>query len=193
MRLPSRLPTTARLREIVASSVEAAGYDLEHLSAKPVGRRYLLRIVVDSDTGVDLDAIAELSRTISGLLDQAEAAGEEIIPGEYDLEVGSPGIERPLTTQRHWRRNAGRVVRVRAGGQQVLGRIVEVDADGVVLEVEGAARRFTFADLGPGRVQVEFSHLVAEDGDETEVGDETADVGDGRSDDGIDDEGEDEE
>ncbi|MBT8226273.1 MAG: ribosome maturation factor RimP [Dactylosporangium sp.] len=166
----------AGLRRVVAEVAAAEGYDLEHLSAKRVGQRWSVRVSVDSDAGTDLDRIATLSRRISTALDRTETEGQELVPGEYDLEVGSPGTDRPLTAPRHWRRNLGRLVRARAGSRQITGRIVESDDEGVVLDVEGATRRFVFSNLGPGRVQVELSRL-ADDG----------------IDDGIDDEGEDEE
>jgi ribosome maturation factor RimP len=148
----------ARVRAVVEHVATEAGYDLEDLAIQRVGRRYLVRIAVDRDAGVNLDAIAELSRKISASLDETEAGGEELIAGEYELEVGSPGVDRPLVEERHWRRNIGRSVQVRAGGQQVTARISDVDAAGVVLD----AARFAFADLGPGRVQVELKRLEAD-------------------------------
>jgi ribosome maturation factor RimP len=147
--------------------VTGAGYDLEDLTIQRVGRRYVVRIAVDSDAGVDLDAVAELSRKISTGLDAAEAGGDELIAGEYELEVGSPGVDRPLTEARHWRRNIGRLVEVRASGRPVTARIIDVDAAGVVLD----AGRFEFVELGPGRVQVELKRLedvVDDEGEDEE-------------------------
>jgi ribosome maturation factor RimP len=158
---------------VVEPVVTGAGYDLEDLTIQRVGRRYVVRIAVDSDAGVDLDAVAELSRKISTGLDEAEAGGDELIAGEYELEVGSPGVDRPLTEARHWRRNIGRLVEVRASGRPVTARIIDVDAAGVVLEIVGqaAAGRFEFAELGPGRVQVELKRLedvVDDEGEDEE-------------------------
>jgi ribosome maturation factor RimP len=127
----------------------------------------VVRIAVDSDAGVDLDAVAELSRKISTGLDEAEAGGDELIAGEYELEVGSPGVDRPLTEARHWRRNIGRLVEVRVSGQPVTARIIDVDAAGVVLDTG----RFELAELGPGRVQVELKRLedvVDDEGEDEE-------------------------
>jgi ribosome maturation factor RimP len=147
----------ARLRAVVAPVVAGAGYDLEDLTVHRMGRRHLLRLAVDSDQGVDLDRVADLSRGISAALDAAEAAEGDLVPGEYELEVGSPGVDRPLTAPRHWRRNRGRLVQVRAAGRQLTGRVTDADDAGVVLDVDGAARRFAYPELGPGRVQVEFT------------------------------------
>jgi ribosome maturation factor RimP len=84
----------------------------------------------------------------------------------YTLEVSSPGVDRPLTSPRHWRRAAGRLVTVKvtdAGGSQpVSGRVTVADEDGVTMDVDGAPRRFAYAVLGPGAVQVEFGHLPSE-------------------------------
>src|SRR6266545_1355967 len=71
-----------QLTEIVAPVVAKAGYDLEDLGISRVGRRHLLRLVVDTDGGVNLDAVAELSRQVSEALDAAESGGEELIVGE---------------------------------------------------------------------------------------------------------------
>jgi ribosome maturation factor RimP len=160
---PLRPPTAEhreRLRAVVEPVVVDAGYDLEDLSLSRVGRRYLVRVAVDSDKGVDLDAVAELARAISHDLDAAEADGDELIAGEYELEVGSRGVDRPLTEPRHWRRNVGRLVRVRVKDRDVTARVTTADADGVTLDVDGLPERVGWADLGPGRVEVELKRLA---------------------------------
>jgi ribosome maturation factor RimP len=166
--------------------VAAGGYDLEDLSVTRVGRRLLVRIAVDSDRGVDLDAVAELSRGISSALDAAESGGDELIAGEYELEVGSPGVERPLTLPRHWRRNRARLVKVKAAGHEVTGRVLAADDAGVTLDVDGVRQTHPYDDLGPGRVQVELKRLA----ELPELDDEDPDSEDtdGEDDEDIDDE-----
>jgi ribosome maturation factor RimP len=139
--------------------------DLESVRVTAAGRRRLLRVVVDSDRGVSLDDAATVSRELSAALDQAAAMGD--FP--YTLEVSSPGVDRPLTDRRHWRRAVGRLVKVTvtdSGGSGnsgvVSGRIVSADADGVTLDVDGARRRFPYAVLGAGAIQVEFGHPPSE-------------------------------
>ena len=84
--------------------------DLESVRVSVAGRRRLLRVVVDSDHGVSLDDAADVSRDVSAaLLDATDVIGD--VP--YTLEVSSPGVDRPLTEPRHWRRAAGRLVRVK--------------------------------------------------------------------------------
>ena len=143
-----------RVRDTLDPVVTAAGYDLEDVSVTAAGRRSVVRVVVDRDGGVDLDAVAELSRAASTALDDTDVMGES----PYVLEVTSPGVDRPLTEARHWRRAAGRLVRVSVtDAGQVTGRVVAADDTQVTLEVDGAPRSFAFAALGPGHVQVEFA------------------------------------
>jgi ribosome maturation factor RimP len=157
-----------RLNEIIAPVTDRAGFDLEGVTVSRVGRRHLVRVVIDRDAGVDLDAIAEVSRSVSAALDSAEQAGDTLVAGEYVLEVSSPGVDRPLTQPRHWRRNRGRLVSVTVSAPQatrLTARIVAVDDAGVVLDVDGAARRFGYEHLGAGRIQVELGGVEADHGE----------------------------
>lgn len=171
-------PATERLAGWIEPVVGSAGYDLEELVVTPAGRRSVVRVVVDRDEGVTLDDIAEVSRSVSAVLDDNDD-GMGRTP--YVLEVTSPGVDRPLTEPRHWRRNVGRLVAVPVGPagatEQVTARITAVDDAGVALAVEaaggkpGARRRpptgrtVPWRELGPGRVQVEFARAgTDEDG-----------------------------
>src|SRR5215213_11791990 len=120
-------PATAGLTGWITPVVDGAGYDLEELVVTPAGRRSVVRVVVDREQGVTLDDIAEVSRAVSEVLD----ANDDGMGRPYVLEVTSPGVDRPLTERRHWRRNVGRLVTVSVGpqgsGEQVTGRITEVD------------------------------------------------------------------
>lgn len=164
-----------------------AGYDLEDMALSRAGRRHLVRVVLDRDGGVTLDAVAEVSRSISAALDEAEESGGELFAGEYALEVGSPGVDRPLTLPRHWRRNLGRLVKVQVAAppdsetgvpsgvpavdRQVTGRVVAADDVGVVLDVSGSPCQVSYQRLGPGRVQIEFTRLdEVDDADLAEMG-----------------------
>ncbi|TCB96210.1 ribosome maturation factor RimP [Micromonospora zingiberis] len=159
-----------RLRAVIGPVVDGAGYDLEDLSVSRAGRRHVVRVIVDADGGINLDAVADVSRAVSAALDAAEETGGDIVAGEYQLEVSSPGVDRPLTLPRHWRRNVGRLVRVTvrgaaesgtgpAGDRQVTGRVTAADDERVLLEIDGERAEWSYTELGPGRVQVEFSRL----------------------------------
>ena len=156
----------ARVRAVIEPVISAAGYDLEDVSIARAGRRHVVRVLVDTDGGIRLDDVAIVSREISAALDAAEESGGEVLAGEYQLEVGSPGIDRPLTLPRHWRRNKGRLVAVNG----LTGRVVSTDDEGIVLDVDGTPRELSFGELGPGRVQIEFKRL-----DEADFGDEDGD------------------
>jgi len=151
-----------RIADVIRPVIVAAGMDLESVRVTAAGRRRLLRVVVDSDRGVSLDDAATVSRELSAALDTVAVMGD--FP--YTLEVSSPGVDRPLTDHRHWRRAVGRLVQVAVtdsgGARPVSGRVAAADADGVTLDVEGARRRFAYAVLGAGAIQVEFGHPPSE-------------------------------
>ncbi|WP_046472104.1 ribosome maturation factor RimP [Allosalinactinospora lopnorensis] len=143
----------ARLAELIEPVLAEAGLDLEGIEVTPAGKRRLLRVVVDSDDGVDLDMVGEVSREISATLDTSDAMGK----APYVLEVTSPGVDRPLTRPRHWRRSRGRVVHAQlAAGGEARGRVVDADESGVTLDINGQTHSYDYSDLGRGKVQVEF-------------------------------------
>ncbi|MDG4865080.1 ribosome maturation factor RimP [Streptomyces sp. T-3] len=162
-----------RLRELLEPLVSSQGLDLEEIEVESVGRKRVLRVVIDSESGVDLDQIADVSRALSAKLDETDAMGA----GEYNLEVGSPGAERPLTEHRHYVRAVDRLVKFQLteGGGELIARILGVDDEGLDLEVPGVkgrkptARRLTFGEIAKARVEVEFNrknkNADAEDAD----------------------------
>ncbi|MEZ0494227.1 ribosome maturation factor RimP [Kineococcus sp. TBRC 1896] len=144
---------------------------LDDVDVSSAGRRHVVRVVVDGagdePADVDLDAVAVASTAVSQALDDADVLGQ----APYTLEVTSPGVERPLTTRRHWARARGRLVRaVLADSSSVLLRVVSVDDEGVHGTGEpqavkgrpprardvGAPHDLAWADLVRGEVQVEF-------------------------------------
>jgi ribosome maturation factor RimP len=176
-RAPSRGAVDAdRIVGLLEPAVAALGMDLEGVKITSAGRRRLLRIVVDADGGVSLDDIALASRELSATLDRAAAMGE----AAYTLEVSSPGVDRPLTEPKHWRRAVGRLVSAplrpqpgtsaTAPDATVTGRVVGADSSGVRIDVDGASREFGYSELGPGRIQIEFAPLdgYADDGADEE-------------------------
>jgi ribosome maturation factor RimP len=171
-RAPSRGAADAeRIVGLLEPAVAAMGMDLEDIKITAAGRRRLLRIVVDADGGVSLDDMALVSRELSATLDRAAAMGE----ASYTLEVSSPGVDRPLTEPKHWRRAVGRVVSAPLQSQPgtsatapaatVTGRVAGADSSGVRIDVDGASREFGYSELGPGRIQIEFAPLGGYAGD----------------------------
>jgi ribosome maturation factor RimP len=150
---------TSRVRAVIEPVVVTAGFDLEDVKLSRAGRRHVVRVLVDADGGISLDDVAVVSREISLALDTAEEAQGEVLAGEYQLEVGSPGVDRPLTLPRHWRRNVSRLVAVTVAGRSLTGRVTAAGETGVVLDTDGTSTEIPYAELGPGRVQIEFKRL----------------------------------
>ncbi|WP_327671921.1 MULTISPECIES: ribosome maturation factor RimP [unclassified Streptomyces] len=160
-----------RLRELLEPLVTSQGLELEEIEVASVGRKRVLRVVVDSDEGADLDVIADVSRALSAKLDETDAMGE----GEYELEVGTPGAERPLSEHRHYVRATDRLVKFQLNDEsELVARIIKVDDDGLDLEVPGVkgrkptSRRLDFADIARARVQVEFNRKNKNDADDND-------------------------
>ncbi|MEQ4718225.1 ribosome maturation factor RimP [Nonomuraea sp. B19D2] len=151
------------LMKLLEPVVSAEGLDLEDVTVTQAGKRRLLRVIVDRDGGVSLDDVAEVSQAVSTALDDDDSMGQSA----YTLEVSSPGVDRPLTEPRHWRRAAKRLVKAEMrDGTVVEGRILAADETGVDIDVTGTARRLDYEDLTRGRVQVEFRRIDDVDGDE---------------------------
>ena len=149
------------LEPVVADAVARAGFDLELLHVQQAGRRQLVKVVVDSDTaegGIGLDQVAEVSRVVSAALDALEdsrTAGN-MLGGSYTLEVTSPGLDRPLTKPRHWRRARLRKVAVRQGEDSYTARVGDADEHGVRLLVGKDVRHVRYQDIAHAVVEVEF-------------------------------------
>lgn len=132
----------------------ALGLDVEAVELSSAGKRSVLRVAVDQDGGVTLDDVTAATRVVNETLDSDELMGER----PYQLEVTSPGVDRPLTLPRHWRRNAGRLVKVTlVEGGEVIGRIGASDETLVELDVDGVVREVLQADVAKALVQVEFN------------------------------------
>ncbi len=154
-----------RLREVVAEVTDRAGYDLEELVVRSAGRRRVVRVVVDADQGVSLDAAAEISRAISQRLDDS-GADDPTGSLPYTLEVTSPGIGRPLTMPRHFRRARTRLgVLVTVDGRELSGHVLEVTDTAVRLVVSGkkgiSEVEVPFTGIDRAKVEVEFNRPPA--------------------------------
>ena len=145
--------TRDRLAAELTGPMEALGLDLEAVDLTSAGKRRVLRVAIDKDGGVTMDDIADATREVSRLLDDTDLMGQQA----YTLEVSSPGVDRPLTLPRHWRRNTGRLVKVSLReGEPVTGRITASDDEGADLEVEGEERRVAYDEVTKAKIQIEF-------------------------------------
>ncbi|TRW80649.1 ribosome maturation factor RimP [Mycolicibacterium sp. 018/SC-01/001] len=150
------LPSQRQVIDLLADEFARAGYDIEDVVVDGSARPPRVTVVADGDEGLDLDAIAELSRMASALLDDLDSP-------PYVLEVTSPGVDRPLSTDTHYRRARGRLVELTlADGSTLTGRLGELRGTTVDVVVRDArrslsVRELTRDEISKAVVQVEFS------------------------------------
>jgi ribosome maturation factor RimP len=136
--------------ELVDPIVNSAGLVLEEVQVQTPGKHRFVTIIVDSETGLNLDQVTDASRLIGEALDTANFMGET----PYNLEVTSPGVDRPLTAPRHWRKNIDRLVKVtKIDGEVFKARILAVDEDNVTLD----NGQINYADIKRAIIEVEFN------------------------------------
>src|SRR3954470_18335552 len=158
--------SAARLTEVLAPVVEETGADLENVDVSKAGKRSVVRVVVDRDGGVSMDDVADVSRAVSEALDALDEAEPGVLGPSYVLEVTSPGVDRPLTAPRHWRRNVQRLVTATLrDGTTATGRITAADDTAVTLDVDGVERVLPYDEVARGAIQVEFSRKGGEGDD----------------------------
>jgi ribosome maturation factor RimP len=143
--------------EFVRRPVEALGYELVGVELHGRGGRgTLLRIYIDSAQGITVDDCGEVSQQVSGVLDV-----EDPIKGHYDLEVSSPGLDRPLFTKDHFRRFCGHKasVKLRAkieGRRKIVGTLVSVGEAEVVIDEESESFTIAFESIDSARLVPEL-------------------------------------
>ena len=164
------MTTADSIRPTVQETLAANALVLEDVVVTPAGRRRVVKVLVDRALGevdtvteptapLTLDEVAAATHLVSDALDASDVMGEQ----PYTLEVSSPGVGRPLTEPRHFRRNVGRLVTVTSEGGEVTGRIAGASATEVTLDVPATkktpARTETlpYAAVERAVVQVEFA------------------------------------
>ncbi|MCH9641499.1 MAG: ribosome maturation factor RimP [Actinomycetia bacterium] len=151
------LPSQRQVTELLDGEFARAGFDIEDVHVDAAARPPRITVVADGEVGLDLDSVAQLSRVASELLDELDTAS-------YVLEVTSPGVERPLTTERHFRRAHGRKVEMTlTDGSKLTGRLGKTNGGTVgLVRRAGAHGGLTVSDIrldeiAKAVVQVEFS------------------------------------
>lgn len=152
------LPSQKQVIELLDGEFARAGFEIEDVVVHATARPPRITVVADGDTPLDLDTIATLSRSASGLLD----AGADV-DGHYILEVSSPGVDRPLSTEKHFRRARGRRAEMTLNdGSQLIVRVGDVVDNQVRVVLSGdrggkpAVRHIPLGDIANAVVQVEF-------------------------------------
>jgi ribosome maturation factor RimP len=165
------LPSQTQVIELLGGEFARAGYEIEDVVIDPRVSPPRIAVIADGETPLDLDAVAALSRSASALLD-----GLDSISDGYVLEVSSPGVDRPLTSEKHFRRGRGRKVELElSDGSQLTGRVGETRADAVGLVVrdgrDWAVREIPLVEIAKAVVQVEFSSPSQKELDLAGIGD----------------------
>ncbi len=147
----------ASIEQALTPVVIDAGFFLEEVTLTTAGNRRLVTCIVDGEKSLNMDEVTLISREISNLLEDAPFMGET----PFTLEVTSPGVDRPLTLPRHWRKNVTRLVRItQTNGEVVTGRITSSDENAVTLAIEGKVSKevvVVFADVKKAIVEIEFN------------------------------------
>jgi ribosome maturation factor RimP len=170
-----------QIRPAVDGPLAALGLLVEDVAVTPAGKRRLVRIWIDRalpespdptttvTEPLTLDEVADATRAVSDALDETDAMGEQ----PYTLEVTSPGVDRPLTEPRHFRRNVTRLVTLTPlEGPAVTGRILSAGPDGLTVQVPAVKKtpartvEIAYAALSRAVVEVEFSRPSAGTGDD---------------------------
>jgi ribosome maturation factor RimP len=153
------LPSQTQLIELLDGEFARAGYEIEDVVIDARARPPRITVIADGDTALDMDTIAALSRSASSLLDAVKS-----IEGRYVLEVSSPGVDRPLTNEKHFRRARGRKIELAlSDGTQVTGRVGEMRDDTLSLVVhddrarDWTVRPVSLDEILKAVVQVDFS------------------------------------
>jgi ribosome maturation factor RimP len=151
------LPSQTQVIELLSGEFARAGYEIEDVVIDARTRPPRIAVIADGDEPLDLDTIATLSRSASDLLDRLDG-----IRDQYVLEVSSPGVDRPLTTDKHFRRARGRKVELAlSDGSRLTGRLGETRDDTVALVLRAGrdwmVREIPIDEIVKAVVQVEFS------------------------------------
>ncbi|OBP15963.1 ribosome maturation factor RimP [Rheinheimera sp. SA_1] len=141
-----------RLTELLSPTVEAAGFELLGCEFVPAGRHSTLRLFIDHPDGVSVDHCAVVSREVGAILDV-----EDPIQNEYNLEVSSPGLDRPLFTPAHFAKVVGQKVEVKLaipqdGRRKFKGQLIEIVEDMLVIEVDGKPYRLLMDNVDKANV-----------------------------------------
>ena len=136
--------------ELVAPLVEKAGLVLEDVQVQTPGKNRFVTIMVDSETGLNLEQVTDISRLVGETMDKAPFMGDT----PYTLEVTTPGVDRPLTAPRHFKKNVDRLVKItKNDGTQVKGRISSADENSVTLD-NGSV---DYSEIKRAIIEIEFN------------------------------------
>jgi ribosome maturation factor RimP len=136
----------------VTPALSALGFYLEDVTITSAGRRSMLTIIVDGDTHLSLDQVTSATKAISEIVESLQSLGDT----PFTLEVTSPGLDRPLTKPRHWRKNIDRLVKVvLLDGKEIKGRIKAASEDSATV----GQSEINFTEIKRASLEVEFKQV----------------------------------
>lgn len=143
-------------RQLLEPGVSALGFELVDVEMVGSHHNPTLRVYIDSPRGINVDDCAKVSRQLSAVLDV-----EDPLPGHYTLEVSSPGLDRPLVKPEDFRRYLGEAIKVKMrqpqlGRRNFTGRLLDVTADHVVVEVDQERYQLAFGEMERARLVPRF-------------------------------------
>ena len=143
------------IAQLLSPAITRAGFVLEDVTVTPAGKRRIVSVVIDrEDSNPSLDEVTLVSKEVSTLLDDYSQLGS--MP--FTLEVTTPGVDRPLTQPRHWRKNIGRLVKITPmEGEKYLARIKSVSNDGVILDFQEEESTVNFGEIRRATIEIEFN------------------------------------
>lgn len=143
------MPLNEVISAAIRPTIEASGNYLEELTITSAGKVKILTVIVDSDSHLNLDQITAVTKEISEIIEGLAELGESA----FTLEVTSPGIDRPLTKPRHWRKNFDRLVKISmTSGKDIEGRIGEATE----ATVQIGDQKVSFEDIKRAVLEIEF-------------------------------------
>jgi ribosome maturation factor RimP len=140
------------ISDAVTPALSALGFYLEDVTITSAGRRSMLTIIVDGDTHLSLDQVTSATKAIGEIVESIQSLGET----PFTLEVTSPGLDRPLTKPRHWRKNIDRLVKiVLLDGKEIKGRIKAANEVSATVDES----EIKFSDIKRASLEVEFKQV----------------------------------
>ena len=144
--------TADELHDLLEPTIERLGFEMTDLEVRLSGQGGLLRITIDKPEGIGLEDCEKVSLAVSALLDV-----EDPVPGNYNLEVSSPGLDRKLTKVEHFQRFEGQIVKVQMrfpiqGRRRFRGTLVSSDDEKIVVEVDGTLHSLPLAMIDTARL-----------------------------------------
>jgi ribosome maturation factor RimP len=144
--------TKDELTALIEPAIESLGYELSDIELKLGGRDGFLRVFIDRSDGIDVEDCQSVSRQVSAILDV-----EDPLPGNYVLEVSSPGLDRTLTKPAHFQRFMGEDVRIKLrfpldGRRNFRGALRSADEEKIEVEVDGESHSLPLATIESARL-----------------------------------------